>query len=737
MDEGHAAEDAPLAPRSPVRGGQGGRRAARPELRRHPRARRGRDPRLEHVRPVPPSREAHPAVHHQRPRRPAAAAVRRRPPATRLAVRLRPRRRRSTSSSATASPARPTTCAGATERTNREVVTLLLDRLGKPWSLVRTVEDRPGHDRRYAMDGTKLATLGWRPTTGVRGRPRRDRRLVPGQRGVVAGRPARATGTAGTSASTGSGSRPARRRRPCPRPATDARRRHGRRPDASAGPSSPPSPMRRSPGPAGPIAWDRAAFDLDAPDDIGARLDRDRPEVVVHAAAWTDVDGCALDPELAMRRNGVATGRPRGGLRGPRRSTSSSISTNEVFDGTRLDGDGYVPDDPVVAGQPVRRVEGGGRAARAAAFAADPGPRSGSPGRPGCSGRPAATSRAGSSRPPSVPRAAGEPLRVVSDEWGTPTYTADVADAIVELLAEDATAGIHHLVNGLFATRADWARYVARPGGHRGRHRRRPVLRPGSARRGRRAGASSPRRRCRPASRCGRGRTRWPTTRRHSCARCGPGHDAGRRAGDRPGGPAGRSCPASATGRSPVTATRAARSASCGGRASSRAATFVQANLSTSAAGVLRGLHLHRRQDDLWIVAEGRAFVALVDVRPALAGTGPAGRRDPRARRPTTGSTIPTGVAHGFLALEPLQLVYLVTNEYDGSDELGFAWDDPAVGGALAGRSRRPPTAARSSPTGTGPTRRWPTSWCACATTRSDPDPTSPPGTRHRPARWG
>jgi dTDP-glucose 4,6-dehydratase len=54
--------------------------------------------------------------------------------------------------------------AGPTERTNREVVTLLLERLGKPWSLVRQVEDRPGHDRRYAMDGSKLAALGWRPT---------------------------------------------------------------------------------------------------------------------------------------------------------------------------------------------------------------------------------------------------------------------------------------------------------------------------------------------------------------------------------------------------------------------------------------------------------------------------------------------------------------------------------------------------------------------------------------------
>ncbi|MEA2611215.1 MAG: RmlD substrate binding domain, partial [Chloroflexota bacterium] len=49
-------------------------------------------------------------------------------------------------------------------------------------------------------------------------------------------------------------------------------------------------------GPSGPVPWRRDAFDLDAPEAIGARLDADRPEVVVHAAAWTDVDGCALDP---------------------------------------------------------------------------------------------------------------------------------------------------------------------------------------------------------------------------------------------------------------------------------------------------------------------------------------------------------------------------------------------------------------------------------------------------------
>lgn len=105
---------------------------------------------------------------------------------------------------------------------------------------------------------------------------------------------------------------------------------------------------------------------------------------------------------------------------------------------------------------------------------------------------------------------------------------------------------------------------------------------------------------------------------------------------------------------------------------------FVQANLSTSAAGVLRGLHFHRRQDDLWVVADGRALVALVDVRPILAGSGGA-VVETRELAPDEWVFIPTGVAHGFLALAPLQLIYFVTNGYDGSDELGFAWDDPAV----------------------------------------------------------
>jgi len=49
-------------------------------------------------------------------------------------------------------------------RRNLDVVESLLDTLGKPRTLIRFVKDRPGHDRRYAIDPTRIETeLGWRP----------------------------------------------------------------------------------------------------------------------------------------------------------------------------------------------------------------------------------------------------------------------------------------------------------------------------------------------------------------------------------------------------------------------------------------------------------------------------------------------------------------------------------------------------------------------------------------------
>jgi dTDP-glucose 4,6-dehydratase len=49
------------------------------------------------------------------------------------------------------------------ELPNIELTKLILKLLGKPESLIRYVKDRPGHDRRYSLDCTKLRDLGWRP----------------------------------------------------------------------------------------------------------------------------------------------------------------------------------------------------------------------------------------------------------------------------------------------------------------------------------------------------------------------------------------------------------------------------------------------------------------------------------------------------------------------------------------------------------------------------------------------
>ncbi|OGO50731.1 MAG: dTDP-glucose 4,6-dehydratase [Chloroflexi bacterium RBG_16_68_14] len=49
------------------------------------------------------------------------------------------------------------------ERPNIEVAETILELLEKPKSLIRFVEDRPGHDQRYSMDSAKMRALGWSP----------------------------------------------------------------------------------------------------------------------------------------------------------------------------------------------------------------------------------------------------------------------------------------------------------------------------------------------------------------------------------------------------------------------------------------------------------------------------------------------------------------------------------------------------------------------------------------------
>ncbi len=52
---------------------------------------------------------------------------------------------------------------GGNERTNHEITNMILELTGKPKSLIQNVADRPGHDRRYALDCAKLRALGWQP----------------------------------------------------------------------------------------------------------------------------------------------------------------------------------------------------------------------------------------------------------------------------------------------------------------------------------------------------------------------------------------------------------------------------------------------------------------------------------------------------------------------------------------------------------------------------------------------
>ena len=220
-------------------------------------------------------------------------------------------------------------------------------------------------------------------------------------------------------------------------------------------------------GPFGPIAWTRAIFDLDAPDVVGALLDRDRPEVVVHCAAWTDVDGCAREPELALRRNGVATG-VLAEATATRGIDLVVVSTNEVFDGTRTDGLGYGPGDATNPINPYGTSKlAGEEAARDAYAGVGSGPAAGTlaiartawlygpPGNDFPAKILAAADRAAES---------GEPLRLVADEVGSPSYTRDVAEAIVELIGADGgtVGGLHHLVNGGHVSRAGWARELLR-----------------------------------------------------------------------------------------------------------------------------------------------------------------------------------------------------------------------------------------------------------------------------------
>jgi dTDP-4-dehydrorhamnose 3,5-epimerase len=105
---------------------------------------------------------------------------------------------------------------------------------------------------------------------------------------------------------------------------------------------------------------------------------------------------------------------------------------------------------------------------------------------------------------------------------------------------------------------------------------------------------------------------------------------------------------------------------------------MIQANRGDRQAGCVVGLHFHRKQADWWYVVEGTARVVLHDLRVGSPTEGRTMSFDQTGDRPQ-GVYIPPGVAHGFASLTDLTLTYLVDGYYDPSDELGVAWDDPAI----------------------------------------------------------
>ena len=110
--------------------------------------------------------------------------------------------------------------------------------------------------------------------------------------------------------------------------------------------------------------------------------------------------------------------------------------------------------------------------------------------------------------------------------------------------------------------------------------------------------------------------------------------------------------------------------------------TFVQDNHSRSARGVLRGLHYQRKnpQGKLVRVTAGAVFDVAVDVRRSSPHFGRwVGYELSDANKRML--WVPPGFAHGFVVLsDSADFLYKCTQLYDGSDDRGVRWDDPAIG---------------------------------------------------------
>ncbi|MCY3781213.1 MAG: dTDP-4-dehydrorhamnose reductase [Chloroflexi bacterium] len=178
------------------------------------------------------------------------------------------------------------------------------------------------------------------------------------------------------------------------------------------------------------------------------------PEIILHPAAWTDVNGCALDPHKALLTNGIATAH-LAALSARHGIPILYVSSNEVFDGTL--GRPYTElDDPNPINpygyskwygeQAIAQVNPRHYIVRSAWLFA----------------------HGGGNFVHAILNAAraGKPLRVVSNEVANPTYTNDLAAAIAQLI-ESERFGSYHLVNEGAASRWQFARAILDQSGYR------------------------------------------------------------------------------------------------------------------------------------------------------------------------------------------------------------------------------------------------------------------------------
>ena len=188
--------------------------------------------------------------------------------------------------------------------------------------------------------------------------------------------------------------------------------------------------------------WTRPRYDITSP-AIADDVEETAPDVVINAAAWTDVDGAEEAPQFAFNVNALG---PKYLAEGCARcaATLVQISTNEVFAGDV--GRFYHEYEQTSPGSVYARSKAAGERAVAATLDRL------------YIVRVAWLYGAGSNNFPAKISAAADrhgALRVVSDEFGNPTYAPDVAAAVAKLI-ETQRFGIYHFVNEGYASRYDW-----------------------------------------------------------------------------------------------------------------------------------------------------------------------------------------------------------------------------------------------------------------------------------------